>query len=109
MQFQILVAVSIGLLASACHSPSERTAIRASDNTPAKPVTSEFPNSHLDARGYRVDAGSYYTPSEAEKHNAGQTGVSSTPPRTGGNGPVAWTSKGGYSYDQWGNLISTPR
>jgi hypothetical protein len=96
MRNQVPTAILLGLLATACQTDSPRYVTAAPT----------YPGSYIDARGNRIDAGTYYgtvdTPAQP-LHRA-----VTTPPHTGGRGPVAWTDHG-YSYDAWGNLISAPR
>lgn len=101
MRIRILAAISLGLLAAACQTSRPHYQSAAPD----------YPGSYMDSRGNRVDAGSRGTPAQQSQPDPGQSqpdpGLGKTP-RVGGRGPVAWTDKG-YSYDVWGNLISTPR
>jgi hypothetical protein len=73
--------------------------------------TDLYPGSYLDARGYRVDAGSYGNQALSTGPQAmspAQAEARAQRERQSSRNPVAWTHNG-YRYDYWGNLVGTTR
>lgn len=93
MRFPFLATVALGLAVTGCQSSA----------TQSPTTTTTYPGSHIDARGYRVDAGSYYVPPP----EGGPVAPPTAPLPARRTGTVAWTDNG-YSYDAWGNLLSGP-
>lgn len=107
MRFTLAV-LPVLLAATACEPRPQYILVA---NSPAAP-TDLYPGSHLDPRGYRVDAGSYMAPRSTDSAGPmSQAQIAARNQRIAnarGRGPEAW-SDNGYHYDQWGNLIRVDR